>query len=309
MTAPQQTGKAVAQREPANPKLALIKSSLERLQPSFQAVLPKHVTPDRMVRLALLAVNRQPALLECTPTSIAEAVMRVSVWGLEIGETAHIVAYGNQATAIADYKGLIEMAIRAKAILKCDARIVREGDVFEVEYGLRERIFHKPDWRNQGAAIGVYAIATLPSGLQKWELMSTEAIGKVRQRSRAKDKGPWATDFEEMAKKTVIKRLFKTIPKSAALAEAMRAEDDVERGDAAVALLDGPTPPSAFSGRNVSGLGDYEGPELKRVGAGEAPAPETIDMADKRRPTSPLPADPYEEEDDLELDRRLAGEE
>lgn len=218
--------------ERPEPKLGLIRSRLERLQPKLQDVLPKYLTPERMTRLALLAINRQPELLACTAESLAETVMQIGSWGLEIGRTAHIVAFKSRAQAIADYKGKIELAIRGRMIVKCDVRIVREGDVFEVEYGLRERLIHRPDWRNsERPMVGVYAVVTLPGGGTKFDLMNRAEVERIRKRSRSGDKGPWASDFDEMAKKTVVHRLLKLIPQSPQLADAMQAEEAWDRGE------------------------------------------------------------------------------
>jgi recombination protein RecT len=209
-----------------HPKIGLTRSLLERMQPHFAQVLPEHLTPERMVRLTLLAMNRQPELLDCTAESIAEAVMQISSWGLEIGRTAHLVAFGKKATALADYKGKIELAIRSHTITSCRARVVYEADQFEVEYGLVEKLTHRPAWNTQrGNPIGVYAVVMLPNGESKFELMSTADVEKIRQRSKAKDSGPWKTDPEEMAKKTVVHRLLKMIPQSPQLAAAFEAEE------------------------------------------------------------------------------------
>jgi recombination protein RecT len=225
MTTAQKPEKGTAV-ERAHPKIGLTKNLLERLQPSFAQVLPEHLTPERMVRLALLAMNRQTELLDCTAESIAEAVMQISSWGLEIGRTAHLIAFGNKATALADYKGKIELAIRSHTITSCRARVVYEHDEFQVEYGLVERLIHRPAWReNRGKVIGVYAVVMLPNGEAKFELMSADDVEKIRQRSKSKDKGPWKTDPEEMAKKTVVHRILKMIPQSPLLAATFEAEE------------------------------------------------------------------------------------
>lgn len=232
-------GKQVAKRDPVDPRLGLIRSRLERLQPSFAEVLPSFLTPERMVKLALLSINRQPDLLACTAESIAESVMQISAWGLELGRTAHLVAFGRQCTAIADYKGKIELAIRGASITSCRARIVYEKDAFEVEYGLTERVIHKPTWRDDpGKPVGVYAVVVLPSGESKFELMSSAQVEKIRARSRAKDKGPWATDPEEMWKKTVVHRLLKMVPQNPMLAAAFEADEE-ERAATAEAVMAG----------------------------------------------------------------------
>jgi len=187
-------------------------------------VLPRHVKPETMVRTALLAATTRPELLNCTPESIAQAVLQISAWGLEIGRTAHIVAYQSVAQAQQDYKGMIERAIRARAITRAYTRVIYQGDEIEIEYGLTERLVHKPKWDATGTRtkLGVYSVVVLPSGETDFEVMNAEQIAAVRTRSKSakSGKGPWITDEDEMWRKTVLRRHFKRIPQAAEIAEA-----------------------------------------------------------------------------------------
>jgi recombination protein RecT len=212
---------------------ALVAISERMNRGSFQSaladLLPKHIAPVQMIRTALLVISKRQELLKCTPESLAQALLDISVWGLEVGRTAHIVAFGSTATAMQDWKGMVERAIRANAITTCRARLVYERDEFVVEYGLHERLVHTPHWRekDRGEKVGVYAVATLPTGEQKFELMNAQEVLARRARSTAfkGKKGPWLTDEDEMWKKTVVRNLLKGIPASSEIAET----DDDER--------------------------------------------------------------------------------
>lgn len=312
--APKVESTAVAPRDPVRAKLALIDSRLKRLQPHLAAVLPELFTPERMVKLVLWSVNRNPALLACTAESIAEGVMQVATWGLELGRTAHLVPYGDKATAIADYKGKIELAVRGKSITSCRARVVYERDAFEVEYGLVERLVHKPTWRDDpGKPVGVYAIVVLPNGETKFDLMSADQVEKVRQRSKAKDNGPWKTDPAEMWKKTVVHRLLKMVPQNPLLASAFEAdrEEQEETGEAVM---------SALSNRGVRG-NDYDEPAPGETAAAFAQAEvqqangiprEMVDMAAKPPVQRPPDAEygdvgPERTPADAQIDAELAA--
>jgi recombination protein RecT len=114
---------------------------------------------------------------------------------------------------------------------------VYENDDFDYAYGLEPRLFHRPSLGERGKAIAYYAVATLTNGGSAFIVMSPADIEKIRQRSRAKDDGPWKTDYDAMARKTCLRQLFKLLPKSAVLAQAM-AQDEGVRTDWSEDALD-----------------------------------------------------------------------
>lgn len=203
MTAP---SRAVAR---SDPKVGLLKSRLERMTDSLVTILGTAESASRQKLLTLLYFQQRPALAGCDVESIAESVLQVAEWGLELGTEAHIVPQGGRAQARKDYKGEIKLAIRNKRITSCRMKVIGASDHFEVEEGLRPTIVHQPDWRKPGAPIGAYAIVTLPDGSSDFEVMNHDQIESVRKRSPASAKGPWITDWPEMAKKTVCRRLLK----------------------------------------------------------------------------------------------------
>ena len=128
------------------------------------------------------------------------------------------------------YRGMLDLARRSGAIVNIDARVVFAADEFDLLYGTETRILHKPKLSgDRGGVIGVYAVAQLQGGGSQVEYMSVEQVFAVRDASKAKDDGPWKTHFEEMAKKTVVRRLFKYLPVSV---EALTAVGLDERADA-----------------------------------------------------------------------------
>lgn len=212
-----------------------LKLELEKRTPSYEAMLPKGYRPDRLITGALLAVSRNPALLECTPVSVAVALGQCAQLGLDIGITGHLVPYGKSCTFIADYKGYIELMCKAGA-RKVEAYVVRAGDTFEYERGTKPMLRHQP-YNKKGAAIThAYAIVWFRGGEFQFEVMTTEEIDAIR---RAKSK-QWAQGElpEWWARKCVIRRVAKYVPKSPELAMLLSSpsEDvpdnvDVETGE------------------------------------------------------------------------------
>lgn len=127
----------------------------------------------------------------------------------------------------ADDCGLRKKVCNSGEIATWDAHVVHENDLFEFELGDNPSIRHQPALDNPGKPIGAYSIATLKSGEKSREVMSIAAIEKVRSRSRAKDNGPWVTDYEEMCRKTVARRQSKVLPMSTDLDDLLRRDDDL----------------------------------------------------------------------------------
>jgi recombination protein RecT len=160
----------------------LLKHELERIRPALMAVLPKHVTADRILKVLLSATARQPKLLECTTPSIVRAVMQAGELGLELGGLlgeAYLVPFRNkqgqrEAQCIPGYKGLIKLARQSGQIAGISARIVYSGDAFSVDLA-EETIHHEPDFegdRESAAIMAAYAIARFVDGGRQVEVMT-----------------------------------------------------------------------------------------------------------------------------------------
>ena len=185
--------------------------------------LPKHITPEKMARVAITSIVRTPLLLECDPVSIMDAVLQASTLGLlPDGVLGHgyILPFKDKsgrriATFIPGYKGLLDLARRSGEVAWIQARIVYENDLFEYEFGMGNSLKHVPA-RAKGAEPGkfkaAYCIAKFKTGEFQFEVMYQDEINEIRKKSRAADSGPWSTDWEAMALKTVIRRLCKFLP-------------------------------------------------------------------------------------------------
>lgn len=213
---------------------------IEKQKTAIARALPKHLSADRLTRIVLTEVKRNPKLAEGDPTSLLGALMQAAQLGLEPGPLGHayLVPYWNGKTKTTDvqlqigYRGYIDLARRSGQIVSIVAREVCEGDQFEFEYGTDERIVHKPALKGRGEAYAYYGVALLSDGGRVVHVMSREDVEKFRNRSQAKSSGPWVTDYDAMAKKTVIRRMVPWLPLSTEMAVAVEADDHTVTLDA-----------------------------------------------------------------------------
>ena len=201
--------------------------------------LPKHMTADRMIRVATTAAAKSPKLLECHPITLLGAVIQAAQLGLEPNDgtgMAWLIPFRNnkkgrmEVQFIPGYRGLISLARRSKEITRFEARVVRKDDrAFDFEYGLEPRLIHKPG-PGLGEVTHFYAVAKFTNGDVQFEVMTKEDVDKIRKRSKASGNGPWVSDYEEMGKKTVTRRISKYLPTSIELQKAVNLDEAAERG-------------------------------------------------------------------------------
>lgn len=266
-----------------------LRDLLEKAKASMAMVVPKHVTPERLIKLALVAASRNPTLLQCAPTSIVQGVMTAAQLGLDCGGvlgSAYLVPYKNNKTGkyeaqlIVGYRGLVDLARRSGEIESIEAHVVHQEDTFEVAFGLEPVLLHRPNLTGEdpGPLVLVYAIARLKGGGRQVEVMTRAEIDRIRNRSRAGNSGPWVTDYEEMARKTVVRRLCKYLPLSPEMAEALTIEDRSEGGVPPIELIAPEPEGDVVEGTVVDA--EAEKPQTKASalaaklnGRGPAPAP------------------------------------
>lgn len=221
-----------------------VKALIEASKGAIASRLPKHITADRITKVALTAINKTPKLLQCTRESLMLSIMTAAELGLEPGGAlgeGYLVPYGNVCQFIPGYRGMISLARRSGQIISIEAHVVHEGDAFDCSLGLDPRLVHTPDWdaAEDGKLKFVYAVAKLKDGGVQFEVMSKAAVNAIRARSKASGSGPWVTDYEEMARKTVIRRLFKYLPVSVEMAQALDLQAGAEAGEFVGATING----------------------------------------------------------------------
>lgn len=210
---------------------------LERAWPRIAAIMPKEMSSERLFQLSLSAINTTPKLGQCDPASLCSCVMKCSALGLEPSAVdglgrAYILPYktktGMHAQMIIGYKGMLDLARRSGKIRSISARAVYEGDEFHYSFGLDESLTHIPSGREHEAGekpTHVYMVAHFTDGGHYMDVMSLQDVEAIRKRSKAATSGPWVTDYEAMAKKTVIRRAFPYLPVSVTAQQSASADE------------------------------------------------------------------------------------
>lgn len=213
-----------------HPIVAYIDQELPHIVP----MLPRSTNAERFKASLLQALINNPDVLACSFPSIIRAVIQAAQEGIAItGQAggAYLVNFGGEAQLLRDYRALSRMAIRSGAAKKIEAHAVREGDAFAYHLGTDPRIEHTPLVGNKAAAHTFYAVATLPDGSTLVEVMTRDQVEHVRAKSRASKAGPWVTDFDQMGRKTVIRRLINYLALSPEERDLLAVEERAEFGE------------------------------------------------------------------------------
>lgn len=249
--------------------------------------LPKHVKPDRFLRVALTAINQNEKILECDRQSIGLAMLKAAASGLDVGRECHIIPYGGKATYQVDYKGLAAMLRRSGEVADVHADAVREGDEFSYCYGTGSHLRHKPARNGRGPVTEFYSYVRFKDGSESFEVMSVEDVEYVRdtysqgwkmaKKFNREKEHPWSTAFEPMGCKTVFKKHTKWLPLSAELADLIREDDeDIPPGfEGARSVNERPAMPAAAKG--VAAMRQAETPSAQNAKPAEVvDAPMTV---------------------------------
>lgn len=212
-----------------------IEALLVKARPSWAALLPSHIKPDVMLRSVMAAVSKTPELIACDPGSIVMSVAQACALGLPPNTPlglSYLVPFKGTCQLIPGYRGLIRLAVQSGEVQSIESRVVYSRDAFEIHMGTDPRIDHSPSLEaDRGEMIGVYSVAKLKTGATTFEWMSIGEINAIRDRSKAKDDGPWRTDYAEMARKTVVRRHGKYLPCSEErFAQALQLQAAAESG-------------------------------------------------------------------------------
>lgn len=218
-----------------------------KFKEQLTAALPKFLDTDHFIRSSITEFRLNPALAECSVPSVLGYFMQAAACGLEpasmLGQ-CYPVPFNNKKTGqkecqfILGYRGMLSIARRSGEISSVDAQIVREKDEFTIEYGLEPKLTHKPCLDGEaGAMIGAYVVVRFKGeGVEPlMKYMPKSEIDAHRRRSKASAYGPWVTDYEEMAKKTVFRSVFKWLPISIEQIQATTTDGGVSRYNASAA--------------------------------------------------------------------------
>lgn len=213
---------------------------------SFAAALPKHMNSERFVRIALTQIRQNPKLLNCTQESLLGCLMTAAQLGLEPGVLGqvYLIPFNkkNKEGAILtvecqlqiSYKGMIELLRRTGQLKDIYAYQVYTNDEFNIEYGLDRTMTHKPAFDNpdgRGETVGFYSVAILKDGTKAFDYMTKKEVldHEAKYRLGKYKNDIWNKNFDEMAMKTVTKKMLKWLPLSAEMLENLRKEDSIHK--------------------------------------------------------------------------------
>lgn len=205
---------AIAKPQQPSP-LQRIEHAINQGKAQIAAALPSFVKTERFIRVALTEVRNNPDLQKCDPLSVCTSIMKAAQLGLDIGSQlgqAYLVPFKGECTMIVGYRGLVNLVRRSGEVSTFYAKCVYEGDEFKQVLGTAPAIHHVPS-DNPGKMTHVYAVCVFKDGSNQFEVMSHAEIERHRQRfSKMPNSQGWRDSFDEMAKKTVIRRIIKMLP-------------------------------------------------------------------------------------------------
>lgn len=229
-----------------------LQSLLEKMKGQISLALPRHMTPERMIRVALTAVQKSPQLKQCTPISIVGCIVQASQLGLEpdgvLGQ-CYMVPFRNkknnnqlEAQLQIGYRGFLTLARRSGEVSNVYSELVFECDHFAVQLGTAKQLHHVPNYEAEGRGEvyedsseliglrGAYAVVIYKDGAVDFEYMPLAELNRIRSSSKAADNGPWVTHPAEMYRKCPIRKLAKRLPLSPELMKAAAHDEHVDAG-------------------------------------------------------------------------------
>lgn len=215
-----------------------IPDMVKALGPELKKALPSAITPERFTRIALSALNNTPQLKKCTPMSFIGALLNAAQLGLEVNTPlglAYLIPYKNKGQLECQfqmgYKGLITLAYRNGNMQTIQAQTVYENDEFEYEYGLNPKLIHRPATSDRGEPVYFYGLFKTQNGGYGYSCMSKlemDCFAKTYSTAFGSSYSPWQTNYEEMAKKTVIKQALKYAPISTEFQRALSTDETIK---------------------------------------------------------------------------------
>jgi recombination protein RecT len=209
--------------------LVEVRTAVEKMAPQFKAALPAHIPVERFVRTTLTAVQTNPDLMEADRRTLFAAATRAAQMGLlPDGREGAIVTFGGKCSFMPMLGGILKLVRNSGELASIDAQIVYKADKFTYRPGLDLVPQHEPDWfGDRGEVVGVYAVAKMKDGAAYVEVLSKKQVEQVRAVSRSRNAGPWSTWWDEMARKTAIRRLAKRLPLSTDLDGVVHEDDEL----------------------------------------------------------------------------------
>ena len=228
-----------------------IATIFEQYKHQIAQALPKHLTADRMIQMAVTLISKNPKLKECTAGSLIGATMQASILGFRPVEAlayCYFVPYNNkkrrqdgseyyekEVQFQIGYRGLMDLARRSGQIKSIHAFAVYSGDQFSYSLGINPNITHIPNetqQKNPKDLTHVYAVAHYKDGGYNFVVLTRKEVEALRRRNAMQKEeagGAWKTDYEAMAMAKAIKQLAKYLPLSDELQSMVQSDESIIR--------------------------------------------------------------------------------
>lgn len=213
-----------------------MKQLMIKMKNDIKDMLPSNICVEDFQRSALCVYNRDASLQNCESTTFIAAMVECKRLGLEpnniLGQ-AYLVPVSvdgaSKVEFIIGYKGLIELFYRSGKVKSLYAHEVREKDEFCIDYGLEQKLSHKPFLgKDRGEVIGYYAVYNIDNMGSSFVFMTCdEILSHAKKYCRSFGNSLWESEFDAMAKKTVIKKLLKYAPLSIELQKSVSLDESV----------------------------------------------------------------------------------
>ena len=266
--------KATEEQAVATSPAKTMQNLVMRMMPQIEKALPSVLTGERFARMVLTAMSTTPQLAQCTPNSFLGAMMQAAQLGVELNTPlgqAYLIPYRNHGQLECQfqlgYKGLIDLAYRSGEITDIAAHEVHENDTFEYELGLEPKLRHVPALKDREAVILYYAVFHTKAGGYGFEVMSVDDIrahANKFSKAAGSSYSPWKTNFGEMAKKTVIKKVLKYAPIKTEFVRQV-AQDETIKTDIVKDMADMPDETVTIDAEDVPNNVDAETGEVKEA--------------------------------------------
>lgn len=235
-------------------KFLAVRDEITKAKTGLQENLDGAMPTDKFIRIVHTTLRLNPSIAEASTKSILGACMKAAADGLALdGREAALIVYRGKDGPEARYQpmvaGIHKKVRQSGEISVFNSFLVYENDDFSITYGMAPSVNHTPHLKGaRGDIIGCYAVCKFKTGDSDLEWMTIDEIEAIRARSKAKNAGPWVTDWGEMARKTVIRRMSKRLPMGDAASMVERIDElyDLGKDD------------------------DYVGPARKKRGQGAA---------------------------------------
>lgn len=213
-------------RQLAKPKTGSTHELIKALTPEIARALPKGMDADRVARLVLTEIRKNPKLADCTQQSFAGALLTASALGLEPGVSgeAYLVPYRNECQLIIGYQGIVKLFWQSEHAASIDAQWVGANDQFRYVKGLNPVLEHTPAQGDRGEPVAYYAIIGLKGGQKIWDVFTPGEIAKLR-RGKVGSSGDIPDPQHWMERKAALKQVLKLAPKSTRLHLAEKVDE------------------------------------------------------------------------------------